>query len=103
VKPSSALTADIDATAAAIKDARLAGAALGRAGQDIAAALDTLEMNLRVISIKGWFNSDLQVRSELQKLSDRIERLRELRNMAEFGAFDIQVGRVMDEAWRKLP
>lgn len=39
----------------------------------------------------------------LTKLQQRIDRLQELRRMAEAGAFKLQVARTMDEAWKRLP
>jgi hypothetical protein len=39
----------------------------------------------------------------LVKLQQRIDRLQELRRMAETGAFKLQVAQTMDAAWKRLP
>lgn len=40
---------------------------------------------------------------EAEKLLRRVGRLRELRNMSEYGALVIEVERAMEEIWRRLP
>lgn len=94
---------DLDATVCALKDLKFIAHELGEASTKLAKQLDHLDTDLRVITTNGLLARNPRLTSELQKISDRIERLRELRNMSEFGAFEVQVNRAVESAWEALP
>ena len=92
---------DANETAQAIRDARLNAAVLVQCSTTIAEELNKLDMNLRVMVSKGLLKP--RALEEIQKITNRSLRLRELRNMSEFGSFQITVERAMETAWEGLP
>lgn len=97
------LLADADDAAQQIKNMKQAGQSLYAISNDIVAALSEMELSLRAMQSKSFFINDPKLVQELEKLTARIERLRELRNMMELGSFSIQVDKAMQMAWEKLP
>lgn len=97
------LKVDVELTAAAIQDnRRLVDEALEHSEAQ-RRRLEEIEYNTRKLLERGVFNHRPQVRRGLEQLMERCDRLRELRNMAELGAFQLQVRRVMQTAWEAMP
>lgn len=82
--------------ALAIKVAKTAARKLGDLSTLVALELDAIDAALREIMPT---DDD----PDLKKAYVRIERLRELRNQMELGAFQISLTNALDEAWRRLP
>ncbi len=88
-----------DEIAGAIRGACEAAETLHRIDEEERDALDDFEAHLRRL-LK--YPSLLKA-PEAERLLRRVERLRELRNMSEYGALSVEVGRDMDALWRRLP
>lgn len=84
----------IDATAIVL--AKNLGYRLSNQSDDLRETLGKLEDELQKLSAAS-FNDDMR------KILDRIEDVRRLRNAMELGAFAIQINRVMDAAYERLP
>jgi hypothetical protein len=97
------LLRDIDDAVRQIKNCKEAGQALYQATVAIQAALSEMEMSLRILQAKSFFQSSPEAMDKLAKLQDRCERLRQLRNMMELGSWQISINRTMDELWQQLP
>lgn len=82
--------------AAAIHAAKAAAAKLADLSSLVAMNLDVLDAALRDII-------PTDPAPELGRALDRIDRLRELRNLMELGAYKISVSNALDEAWQRLP
>ncbi|PYS47403.1 MAG: hypothetical protein DMF68_16090 [Acidobacteria bacterium] len=88
-----------DNIAAAIRGARETAEEMVRLDKALREELDNFEAHLQtIISYSKIVESP-----EAEKFLRRVERLRELRNMAELGSLSIEVARGMDETWRRLP
>jgi hypothetical protein len=81
---------------AAIKALRLHTDILQRLGEDVTEQLDRLDEAIRTVRLTD--QSEV-----LQKLADRLQRLREYKNMMELGSFQIQMHNEIGAAWRRLP
>lgn len=82
--------------AVAIRAARDAANKLADLSTLIAMNLDAMDAALRDII-------PTDASPDLGRALDRIDRLRELRNLMELGAFKIYMTNALDEAWRRLP
>jgi len=69
---------------------------LANASEEMAQGFDNMDVAFRVL--RATDESD-----EIRKLHERLQRLREFRNMMELGSYQTQIHRVVEEAWRKLP
>ena len=92
---------DIDSCAVEIQRCR----GIGRELAENTAALRFLlqEFDERLVSIANKLPLDRAITADFGRLRVRIRRLGELRNMQELESFQIQINRVMEEAWRSLP
>lgn len=85
-----------DQAAESILAAKRAAEDLYQLNESYREKLDILECHLRVIA-KADDHDDIRV------LLNRIDRMNELRRMAEVGSFMIRVQKVMSETYRRLP
>jgi limonene-1,2-epoxide hydrolase len=88
--------AAVERTAMAIRVIKGHSAILANESEQMANWLDNIDEAFRVL--RETDSSDA-----VRTLHERIDRLRELRNMMELGSFQIQANRAMDEAWQRLP
>lgn len=88
-----------DQIAGAIRGSNTCARRMQELDQQIRDNLDEFESNLRKIL---EFPKVVEA-PEAERLLRRVERLRELRNMCEFGSLMIEVERDMDAVWRRLP
>ena len=94
---------DCDDITMQIRNIKKAWHALFEASDAIRLALDEIELSLRVIRGKGFFNPDEKSLAIITNLEQRAERLRELRNIMELGSWSITIDRAMDDLYQKLP
>jgi hypothetical protein len=90
----------LEAAAEGVKQVKANAALLALASDQMRTCIEKIEAGLRAI---GEVDRTRQGMEERQRIYDRCQRLRELRNMMELGAFEISVTNAMDEAWRRLP
>ena len=88
-----------DEIAQAIQGANACGHEMHRLDEANREQLELLESNLRKILD---FPKVVEA-PEAAKLLRRIERLRELRNMSEYGSLMLEIERSMDGIWKRLP
>jgi len=65
--------------------------------------LATAEMSLRAMTSKGIIAKDATLVEKIAKLSDLVQRVRELKNTMDIATLVIRTDRVMDEVWQSLP
>lgn len=87
-----------DRTAATIFEARKQSQEAWEAMERFRKALDALDPMLVQIA---EFGSDTD--PKFTSLRNRIRRIHELRNQMEVGSFKIEVNRVLEIAWQRLP
>ncbi len=97
------LERDLSDTARAVTETGRLAAEVAESNENQRRRLDEIESSVREMLGKGLFNASPKLGEELRKILDRLERLHELRNMMELGAFQIQVNRAMENCWRALP
>jgi hypothetical protein len=97
------LRSDIDLSAAAITSLRRNAYELHKLEEKQRVNRDEMEADLRLLFSKGFFSEEPELLDELRKMEDRLQRLRELSNMSEYGSFSIQVHNTMQRAWENLP
>jgi hypothetical protein len=97
------IAADVEVTIRALKALRTISHEMGEASTKLSKQLDEVDMNVREIVSKELVSNSPRVTAELQRISDRVYRLRELRNMSEFGSFEVEVNRFVEKAWEVLP
>lgn len=86
----------IDRAAEAIHALRANTEDLLQLGESMTGVLSRLEENIRILRLTD--------RSEvLPKLLERVDRMREYRNLMELGGFVITMRNEIDAAWRRLP
>jgi len=95
--------ADYDDVTMQIRKIKKAGHALFECAEAIRAALEEIDVSLRVIRGKGVFNGDEKSLAIITNLEQRAERLREMRNMMEMGSWSITIDRAMDALYQTLP
>jgi hypothetical protein len=83
----------------ATRGAEECAARMSQLSEQLRDNLDDLEAHLRqLLQFPKLFEAP-----EAEGLLRRIERLRELRNMSEYGALMIQVERDMQAIWQRVP
>jgi K+-sensing histidine kinase KdpD len=97
------LAREIDTIAKSVPCARTMASELSEISHNLIVPLDTLEIELRTLLAQRLIQTNRPAREQVAKALERIERLRELRNMMELGSFEIQVNRAMQAAWEVLP
>ena len=86
----------IENTAAATRNAKRLGEQLYSLARQQSSMLEELTRHIMIIQ-------RVEDPPKLRALLGRIDRLHELRRMAEYGSFQIEVARLMDELWTKIP
>ena len=94
---------DIDETAGAIRQLKIVAHKLSEASTTQADCLYQAEDAIRLIYERGVLSREFKCLDALQKIEDRIKRLRELRNMSEYGSFEIMINNEMEKISQKLP
>lgn len=97
----SILADEIDKVVLAMRAARRATVRIAEANDELRKTLESLDTELRIVS--GFAFEDKKVREKLESLQRRVQDLRYTRNGMELGVFQIQVEKVMEEAYRDLP
>lgn len=97
------LAREIGTIASSVNSARNMAAELSACSQNMVVPLDCLELELRTLLGQRLIKTNRIAREEIAKALERIERLRELRNMLELGSYEVQVNRAMQAAWEVLP
>jgi hypothetical protein len=65
---------------------------------DLRKSLDRIQSTLTQLAQLDPLSS-----ADIQRLTNRLARIHELRRSMEIGSLGIEVGRVVDSAWRRLP
>lgn len=73
---------------------------LAALSEDVRRCIEAVENSVRLISS---ISGDPEGAPDRDKIHNRCERLRELRNEMELGSFSIQVNQIIENAWRRLP
>lgn len=97
------LLADINECAVAISEVKSHAENMVRYSEAYSVELSALQERFELLLRRGLFRDNREITSKLQRFVDRINRMRELRNQSEPGAFMIEVNGVMEIAWRELP
>ena len=92
------LRLEIEAAAASVQRSNAIAAEL--ATNTLAQGDLLRELTDKVLALRRLVGHEVP---ELAKLQARIDRILELKNMQELGSFQIQINRVMQAAWEKLP
>jgi hypothetical protein len=97
------LAREIDIIAQSTRSARTMASELSSFSQHMVVPLDCLEADLRTLLGQRLISDNRAAREQIGKALERIERLRELRNMLELGSYEVQINRAMQAAWEVLP
>lgn len=101
--PSNQLSDDIDTTGEAINQVGKLSQEIFTSDDLIRVKLDLIEDHMRFLFSKGVFLKSPDLISDLEKINDRLRRLHELRNTAEYGSFMLQVQTTMQRVFERLP
>lgn len=97
------LERDIEKATLGLKAMNTMAHAVWDRGEHLRKDSEELEMVLRELLANDIVARSREAREPLAKILERLQRHRELRNIMELGAFEIEVGKAFEKAWRALP
>jgi galactokinase len=99
----SAIEAEIDRAILLQRELKVALDRLADQANEFGKTLTDVSIVIRQNCAIQFYQRDRELMREWQRMSDQIERLRELKNMMDFGTLVVSSGRTLEQAWEKIP